>query len=446
MLVGYSSDEGGSEGGEQIEVVRSRFSDDGGSPEQEQAEVEEGGSSDGALDTAFAEVARSRGSVAETRTETSPRVTAGSAEDASHTNVAYGAYPDTDAAYGAYPDTDAAYGAYPDTDSAYGAYPNTDDAYGPAANSDDDAEEFDAKEFAPSWQPPSWAKEPAKHPDVRLDVRLNQKMLGQLPLGSFAFCFVGRRGMGAQIEIDDSSVEAAHAVIINSASKTFVEDLGTVNGTFLDGKRLKPAEPVELDEGSELRFGECETSYHAAGIVCTPAKPPKWAPPDWASPSTRECRVEFGGQEFPLKDSVSFVIGRNGESSDIVVSFESASRQHAAIVHNGTETFVMDLGSTHGTFLNGVAIQPHQAVKVSSGELIGIGAADARMVFRVAPPGKKPGSGPTKRPREEASVPAAEGGTAVPYDPSAAIFKAMAHARSNAASAFSWNEVLARPR
>jgi pSer/pThr/pTyr-binding forkhead associated (FHA) protein len=40
-----------------------------------------------------------------------------------------------------------------------------------------------------------------------------------------------------------------------------VEDLGTTNGTFVNGERISPGEPVEVSAGDLLRFGLVELTY-----------------------------------------------------------------------------------------------------------------------------------------------------------------------------------------
>jgi CRP-like cAMP-binding protein len=52
------------------------------------------------------------------------------------------------------------------------------------------------------------------------------------------------------------SISRRHAKIYRRNDKLFVaEDLGTMNGTFVDGRRLESGVPVELAEGNVLRIG-----------------------------------------------------------------------------------------------------------------------------------------------------------------------------------------------
>ncbi|MEV0849592.1 FHA domain-containing protein [Streptomyces sp. NPDC049954] len=64
------------------------------------------------------------------------------------------------------------------------------------------------------------------------------------------------RSAGADITLDDPDVSRTHcAVTVDGAGRVRVADLGSTNGTTLDGRRVGP-EPVPLSRGSLLRVGE----------------------------------------------------------------------------------------------------------------------------------------------------------------------------------------------
>ncbi|MCL1880524.1 MAG: FHA domain-containing protein [Actinomycetia bacterium] len=61
------------------------------------------------------------------------------------------------------------------------------------------------------------------------------------------------RSSSADIRISDSvAVSRQHALIFSDGDKLFIEDLGSVNGSFLNAQRLSPHQPVELSLGDEL--------------------------------------------------------------------------------------------------------------------------------------------------------------------------------------------------
>lgn len=68
------------------------------------------------------------------------------------------------------------------------------------------------------------------------------------------------------------------------------------------------------------------------------------------------------------------VLGRNSKMSHEVLEHQSISRRHAALVHNGDgDVFAADLGSTHGTYVNGCKIAPKTATRLGDGDVIKFG-------------------------------------------------------------------------
>jgi hypothetical protein len=61
------------------------------------------------------------------------------------------------------------------------------------------------------------------------------------------------RGSDAGIKLDDDYVSTRHARIAASGDQWFVEDLGSTNGTFLNGMRV--AAPAVLQPGDQLQVG-----------------------------------------------------------------------------------------------------------------------------------------------------------------------------------------------
>ncbi len=55
------------------------------------------------------------------------------------------------------------------------------------------------------------------------------------------------------IAIDDEEMSRRHAVVRRHANRLQVEDLGSTNGTFVDGTRI--AEPTLLGGGAEIKVG-----------------------------------------------------------------------------------------------------------------------------------------------------------------------------------------------
>jgi ABC transport system ATP-binding/permease protein len=57
----------------------------------------------------------------------------------------------------------------------------------------------------------------------------------------------------SDLDIDDLELSRRHAVVRRHANRLQVEDLGSTNGTFVDGNRI--AEPTLLGGGAEIKIG-----------------------------------------------------------------------------------------------------------------------------------------------------------------------------------------------
>ncbi len=61
------------------------------------------------------------------------------------------------------------------------------------------------------------------------------------------------------------TISREHAVIYGGRGGFFIQDLGSTNGTWLEGKKLDPEDPVFLPDGARLRFAGEEYTFHMQG-------------------------------------------------------------------------------------------------------------------------------------------------------------------------------------
>ena len=71
------------------------------------------------------------------------------------------------------------------------------------------------------------------------------------------------RGSGADLDLDDTRVSRRHAQITVRGGRHFIEDLGSVAGTEVNGSAVKGS--VELRHGDRIRAGTTGLVYSAAG-------------------------------------------------------------------------------------------------------------------------------------------------------------------------------------
>lgn len=68
------------------------------------------------------------------------------------------------------------------------------------------------------------------------------------------------RGKTADLRIDDPEVSRQHALMFREAGRTWICDLGSANGTTVNGVRLTRT-PVSLSPGDEVSFGPATFSF-----------------------------------------------------------------------------------------------------------------------------------------------------------------------------------------
>lgn len=124
-------------------------------------------------------------------------------------------------------------------------------------------------------------------PDGRAGARTNETLMGSIesvlrglgPMAGREFklpsdrVFVGREpGVGLTIEND--SVSRKHAELrAEGQGAHVVTDLGSSNGTFVNGEALAPNLPKRLRDGDKVRFGETHWQY-VAGLSASSAGAP----------------------------------------------------------------------------------------------------------------------------------------------------------------------------
>jgi len=67
------------------------------------------------------------------------------------------------------------------------------------------------------------------------------------------------RADGSDIPIDDPFASSVHARIFPRGQFMYIEDMGSTNGTYLNGRRLRSAERLKV--GDSVRIGETEYRY-----------------------------------------------------------------------------------------------------------------------------------------------------------------------------------------
>src|SRR5262245_21109117 len=70
------------------------------------------------------------------------------------------------------------------------------------------------------------------------------------------------RSSGNDIVLDTTAVSRYHISLTHKDNQVVLEDLESVNGTYLDGDRLKPHDQIVLNGGEEIQLGDIRVIYH----------------------------------------------------------------------------------------------------------------------------------------------------------------------------------------
>ncbi|MBC8504304.1 MAG: FHA domain-containing protein, partial [Chloroflexi bacterium] len=172
------------------------------------------------------------------------------------------------------------------------------------------------------------------------------------------------------LTLEHQEISRRHARLSQVGDEIILTDLGSSNGTFVDGQPLVPNVPATLSAGKNFEIGGFLL------IIQVPGYQAPRAVEDQA-PQKREIfhlRYRFASGEWQtlvLPDGDTS-IGR-GEDNDLVFDDEETSRHHAVITLGQNKILLSDQGSTNGTLLDNMPLVPHQKLPVKIGQFIEIG-------------------------------------------------------------------------
>lgn len=198
------------------------------------------------------------------------------------------------------------------------------------------------------------------------------------------------RQPASEIELPFPSVSLAHARMFRgaSAAEWWLEDLGSTNGTWVDGERLLPRRPVPLRPGQRVQVATVELVFEG------------WSAEARGDPSTttiarRMISDLFGasagevailsvesGPAHPDRVRLEqrdrrYVAGR-ADTCDLVLPSEHVSREHAVFVRRWDGVFVEDLGSRNGLRINGAAVSSGRH-RIGDGDRIEVGVTTLKL-------------------------------------------------------------------
>ncbi len=179
------------------------------------------------------------------------------------------------------------------------------------------------------------------------------------------------RERGCQLVVDDPLVSRRHAEVVFAEDGWLLRDLGSRNGTFVEGQR---SAYVAVTDGGEVRLGNAEQGpiVRFAFVHRDPAEMTQDGADSSGALAVPAVSVRMPTAEHEAAERIR--IGR-GAGNDIALTDLKASRNHAEVRRTGEVHEVVDLGSRNGTFLNGrqvrrSVINPGDRVSVGRHEFV----------------------------------------------------------------------------
>ncbi|WP_225934269.1 FHA domain-containing protein [Cupriavidus sp. EM10] len=174
-----------------------------------------------------------------------------------------------------------------------------------------------------------------------------------------------------------SVLSRRHARIFSEDGAVYVADLGSKNGTRVNGDSVAQ-QPARLSDGDEVSFG-ADLAYRVR-LYPRPADP---EPPRVAVTLT-PMREDLGLQPvviagFPfMVNKADDTFARYRDQYPHQVNY--LSRRHAHVYLKHGVPWIEDLGSTNGTFVNGVRLRD-QSVRLEPDDVVAFGGS--HFVYRV---------------------------------------------------------------
>ncbi|MEJ7784404.1 MAG: MMPL family transporter [Solirubrobacteraceae bacterium] len=184
----------------------------------------------------------------------------------------------------------------------------------------------------------------------------------------------------------DKELSRRHARLYVDDGRLLVKDLGSTNGTFVDDRRIDA--PTEIGPGVTVQLGASALRLDDVPSPDPVAEDPeattlRAAPSARRSSSTPGSGVTLTVVSGPAAGLVvalgaePFVIGRSEKDDGALGGDPELSRSHARVSPLDGRFVVEDLGSTHGTFVNGKRI-PAPTV-LASGDALTVGSSALRL-------------------------------------------------------------------
>lgn len=188
---------------------------------------------------------------------------------------------------------------------------------------------------------------------------------------------IGREG---DIALADGRVSRRHAQVVSENGVLAVEDLGSTNGTLVNGEKLEPHTQRTLGSGDKVSLGGVELTLSKPGVAGATAAIPSNKTATIAAPPSIDPAAGHlvgNGAEYPLKAGPN-TFGRKSDN-DIAIVDPYVSGRHGIIEIADDGLFLTDTGSTNGTVLNEAKLTANMRTAITPEDVIRLGSLEFRV-------------------------------------------------------------------
>jgi pSer/pThr/pTyr-binding forkhead associated (FHA) protein len=225
--------------------------------------------------------------------------------------------------------------------------------------------------------------------------------------------------VGADVLLPDPTVSRHHATLTIEESGAWIEDVGSTNGTSLNGAPLSAGTRGRIKDGDTLKLGSVALKLAWSDGPALPAG--SEAGGEGVGEGAAQpvgVLVAEDGRELALRAGVN-TLGRRSENMIALPGDSYASGRHAEIRCDSGGCVLVDVGSTNGTFLRregaseAERLRPHDPQSLAPGDEMRLG--QSTFVFQPAPPA--PDETPAGNEDQSLALPSGEMDAAEPGEP-----------------------------
>lgn len=177
---------------------------------------------------------------------------------------------------------------------------------------------------------------------------------------------IGRKG-GNEIVLEEKNVSRNHAQIMMKEDQYFIEDLGSTGGTNLNGEQITEK---DIHTGDVIGIGNYQLHFNSGipedertvfetseeTVLEEGTAIDEDRTMFYEEPETRLIVVKSENLEGEISlEEEEILLGRS-EEIDVTVDDKRVSREHCKISRVGNDFVISDLGSSNGTFVNGLKV------------------------------------------------------------------------------------------